>query len=379
MLIKPTICLISLTLSLLIPGAAIAADDYKFDFPEGVQNCDPNATSPNSDGTPLASDKVADATPCKIPITEIYVTQMSVGRAVAQCKMLSVEEDVNKTLEDHSTTKKDKIQALNNYLWDKDKPQRKVPLIIGLDGRFYITDHHHLGWAVWDYADSQDISNDKKRDIILQGVIAANWRDKATESLPIFWNAMRAAGKAWFYDEDGQSMPDEVKEKKRGGFPKNFGQMENDPFRSISRWTREACLYLKTGKEQCSGSTFAGADGKTNQQISDYMEFRWGNYLRDALNATCYKGDQPSTRDLERPRKLAKIYKKLIPCMFEDNAINTYFSAQTGWGDAGKYGMNTSVDESYWKLTFDDETADGDDLKCEIAPDLKSNKPDQAQ
>jgi hypothetical protein len=62
--------------------------------------------------------------------------------------MRKVEDDVDDILNDYSTKEKDKIQALNNYLWEEGKAQRKVPLIIGLDGRFYITDHHHMGWAV---------------------------------------------------------------------------------------------------------------------------------------------------------------------------------------------------------------------------------------
>jgi len=371
---KQSLFLVSLALSFFLVGGAEAKDNgFEFNFPEGIENCNPNAPSPNPDGTPLASYKVADATPCKVSITEVYVTQMSVGKAVAQCKMVSVEEDVNDILDDYSTKKRDKIQALNNYLWEEGKAQRKVPLIIGLDGRFYITDHHHMSWAVWDYADSQGISDKDKKGIILQGVIAANWQDKADKSLPTFWNAMKNAGKAWFYDENGQPMATETKEKKRGGFPENFGKMKDDVFRSISRWEREACLYLKTGKEQCSGSTFAGSDGKANQQMSDFMEFRWGNYLRNVISTTWDKDDQPSARDLESPKKLTKIYKKLIPSMFDDTAIDAYFNAQPGWGNADKYGRNTSMDEHYWKLAFGDETADGDALKCEIAPDLRSN------
>lgn len=371
---KQSLILTSFALSLLLVGGAMAKDrSFEFEFPEGIDNCNPNAPSPNPDGTPLASDKVADATPCKISITQVYVTQMSVGKAVAQCKMVSVEDDVDDILEGYGTRGSDKVQALNNYLWEKGKTQRKVPLIIGLDGRFYITDHHHMSWAVWDYAESQGISDKEKNGIILQGVIAANWQDKAADSLTTFWNAMEAAGKAWFYDENGLPMPDAVKKKKRGGFPGNFGKMKNDVFRSISRWEREACLYLKTGKDQCSGSTFADSDGKVNQQMSDFMEFRWGNYLRHVIS-TWEEHDQPSARDLESPKKLTKIFKKLIPSMFDDTAIDAYFNAQPGWGNADKYGRNTSVNENYWKLAFVDETADGDALKCEVAPDLRSNK-----
>jgi hypothetical protein len=374
---KHLLCLSVVALSFLMSAGVMAKhESFEFEFPEGIEDCDPNAPSPNPDGKPLASDKVADATPCKVSIADAYLTQMSVGKAVAQCKMVKVEDEVDDILDGYETKKKDKIQALNDYLWEKGKTQRKVPLIIGLDGRFYITDHHHLSWSVWDYADSQGISDDDKNDIILQGVIAANWRDKAAtaELLPDFWNAMENAGKAWFYDEDGEPMPSSVKEKPRGGFPKNFGKMKNDVFRSISRWEREACLYLKDGKDQCSGSTFAGPDGKTNLQLSDFMEFRWGNYLRNVVETTWDEDDRPSARDLENPKKLTKIFNKLVPSMFDDDAINEYFNAQPGWEDAEKYGLNTSLGENYWKLAFDDETADGDQLKCEIAPDLKSNK-----
>jgi len=104
------------------------------------------------------------------------------------------------------------------------------------------------------------------------------------------------------------------------------------------------------------------------------MEFRWGNYMRHVTDTTWEKDVQPPAKDLENPKKLTKIYKKLIPSMFDDGAINGYFKAQAGWGHAEKYGLNTSVGENYWKLTFGDETAHGDDLKCEFAPDLKSNK-----
>lgn len=368
---KQTIILSCLVLSFLLAGGAMAkSKNFEFKFPEGIEDCNPNTPSPNSNGKPLASDKVADATPCKIPITNVYVTQMSVGKAVAQCKMVKVEGDVDDTLDDYGTRGSDKIQALNNYLWEKGKAQRKVPLIIGLDGRFYITDHHHMSWAVWDYADSQGISDKEKSGIILQGVIAANWQDIAAQSLVDFWNEMEKEGKAWFYDQDGKPMPDSVRKKKRGGFPDSFGKMKNDVYRSISRWEREACLYLKLGKDQCSGSTFADSSDKVNQQISDFMEFRWGNYLRHVVG-TWEEHDQPSARDLESPKKLTKLFKKLIPAMFDDKAIDEYFK---DWGGADKYGRNTSVNENYWKLTFEDETADGDALKCEVAPDLRSNR-----
>lgn len=54
--------------------------------------------------------------------------------------------------------------------------------------------------------------------------------------------------------------------------PANLGDMLNDPYRTLSRWVRESCGYLKSGKDQCA--TFGpGAS-------SWFMEFSWADFLR---------------------------------------------------------------------------------------------------
>lgn len=71
-------------------------------------------------------------TVCTLPVGQLRPTQFAVGSVAVTCKA------------DHIATKSKK--KLKKYLEDE---RRQVPAVVGPEGNFYITDHHHLSTALY--------------------------------------------------------------------------------------------------------------------------------------------------------------------------------------------------------------------------------------
>ncbi|MGN7611651.1 ParB/Srx family N-terminal domain-containing protein [Magnetococcales bacterium HHB-1] len=224
------------------------------------------------DSLPTCMTDTKVGTHCMLSMDKIHPTQFAVGVEAATCKFNKINSEVEK---------KSPLEAINAYLIKKgkkkDRPKKYknvVPTIIAPDGKFYITDRHHLSYAVWLYQKAHKLDKSK---ILFIARIDVN-KHGSKQKMQKFWASMKKINKFWPYNEKGEQFPGwDSKDEKDwiipGGFPVKIAQLKDDSFRTLSRWVREACAYLKEDKKQCHKSF-----GKPRE--SDYMEYRWANYLR---------------------------------------------------------------------------------------------------
>jgi hypothetical protein len=192
-------------------------------------------------------------THCTLQVEKLRPTQFAVGSIAVDCKADKISGKSKK--------------RLKKYLKD---PAREVPAVVGPDGNFYITDHHHLSTALY-RAKSKDWGDDDK---VLHLKIIENhtgedmrWGD--------FWSEMQRLNRSYNYDNKGT--PD----MNFALLPTNVGGLLNDPYRTLSRWVRESCGYVKLGKEQC-------AHIRTDHphKAPYFMELYWGELFRKYLPLT---------------------------------------------------------------------------------------------
>lgn len=155
---------------------------------------------------------------------KLHPTQFAVG-------MLMVEEkksDLNKL-------KKEEYEA---YL--KAHP---VPVMIGPDGVFYPTDHHHLARAVLELGKSFMVVEVKE-----------NWKNLEKGE---FWKKMIEAQFVYLYDENGQGplLPEKL--------PVSMMDLKDDPYRSLAALSREKNCYDKSDQP--------------------FAEFKWAQFFRSKI------------------------------------------------------------------------------------------------
>jgi hypothetical protein len=187
---------------------------------------------------------------CTLHVDDVRPTQFSVGSVAVTCKAHNIAEKSKKKLKKHLKNEK-----------------RWIPAIVGPDGNFYMTDHHHLSTALH-RAVSPKWGNKSK---VLHIQILDNFTTKDA-SWGEFWEAMQKENRSYNYDNKGT--PD----MNFALLPADVGGLLNDPYRTLSRWVRESCGYVKAGKEQCDGI-------RTDHEHKApyFMEFYWGNFFRQHL------------------------------------------------------------------------------------------------
>ncbi len=278
-------------------------------------------------------DTPADGkTICEIPIGDVHLTQTSVGKVAVACKRLSIDEKVEGILDGAVPTTDNVTAALNQYL--AANPNRQMPLVIGPNRKFYTTDHHHLGTAVWTYkTERKDYDRSKVR---FQAVIVTDWSNFPGITMDNFWEKMAETNRAWPYDNNGNKLTGHYTSED-GPYPQSFGETRNDKYRTLSRWVRESCLYIKEGKEQCAG---IARDLGTTPTKGDFEEFVWANYLRGALPWPDGKNDSIT--------KLLALWKH-APKKASSKKAKEFLEKFKGGPEA--YGYNKRG--AYLKLSFD--------------------------
>ena len=221
---------------------------------------------------PYCDEHTDPGTICKLKVSTITPTQVSVGAHAAQCKA----DNKLKVL-----AKKSKFEdGLVRFLI---KPNHLVPTVIGPNPedesrpRFYITDHHHLSYALYLTATQEGKSPDD------YDVFACVIEDKKNKSMAKFWDYMIRNHYAWLDNEQGQAIGIEQLQS-----VSTLSKMRNYPFRTWSRWVRDSCGYLKYGND-CLGKKPSKKDLK-DAGVQDpppfFMEFKWADYLDINLKVT---------------------------------------------------------------------------------------------
>lgn len=157
---------------------------------------------------------------------------------------------------------------------------RLVPVVIGPDGEYYITDHHHLSTAVW----RADIPQEAKH---VYGFVLHDWSDK---SMDVFWQSMIEGSLTWLYDDKGDGPLNPYL------LPKSIGDILNDPYRTLSRWLRDCGCYTKDSlKEKSRLVDVSHKYIPTSQAKAFFIEFRWANFLRANVKLELKKADFTNT------------------------------------------------------------------------------------
>ncbi len=168
-----------------------------------------------------------------VPLSEIRPTQMAVGLHVVEMKRRKIERHL------------DNARKLRRYL---DK--RPVPAVIGPDEEYYIIDHHHLSYALWQCEVDEvivrvvgDLSDMPKRD---------------------FLRTMSSLGWLHAYDAEGRKVC-------ASRLPRTIDQLKPDRYRDLAWTVRQAGGFCKT-------------------EIP-FSEFTWANYFRTCIGATVLTRD----------------------------------------------------------------------------------------
>lgn len=160
---------------------------------------------------------------CRLAVTTARPTQFAVGfRAVSD-----KEKKIAKRQGDEA--------KLDAYLEEDTSP-----VVIGPEGVVYIIDGHHLGRALWNLGIKETYAS-----------VTANLADLGETD---FWRLMDE--KKWVYpfDEKGEGpQPFSL-------LPKTFGDMRDDPFRSLASAVREEKGFQKSSEP--------------------FAEFRWAEHFR---------------------------------------------------------------------------------------------------
>ena len=171
--------------------------------------------------------QAACASPKWVEISELRPTQMTIGIVAMRDKIKKIES-------------KDQRGKLKKYLIKKS-----APAIIGPDKKYYITDRHHTSRAVLE-------SRVESKKFVVD--IKDDWSDM---SFSQFYQNMIKRGYLYlYYMGEGPLDPEKL--------PKSIGEIEDDPYRSLSWMVREEGGYKKVNVS--------------------YLEFLWADYLRKKIN-----------------------------------------------------------------------------------------------
>jgi hypothetical protein len=138
--------------------------------------------------------------------------------------------------------KRDEWRVLNKKERNKRLKQQWFPSVLGPKGRYYITDHHHLGLALLD-----------------EGIESA-WvtvqRDYSWLEPDRFWRIMDFHQLTHPYDEQGKRLD-------YSAIPKDITELRNDPYRSLAGFVRTAGGYAKDS--------------------APFSEFLWADFFRPQI------------------------------------------------------------------------------------------------
>ncbi len=192
---------------------------------------------------PPCSPQAAVGSVCESDLARLHPTQFGVGELqVAQEKKELARKSPGK---------------LRKTILDK-----KIAVVIGPDGKFWLVDRHHLSRALWEIGE-------RRVPVQIVGRI-----DKPDE----FWRAMRSANWAWLFDERGNPRdPAEL--------PPHIKDLPDYGYRSLAGFAEDEHLFNKPG------------------QVF-FIEFAWARYFGEQLGWAEVTAENLPQR-LEQARHLA--------------------------------------------------------------------------
>jgi len=193
----------------------------------------------NDTGSVTYSDCKADTgagDTCLYMPLDVRPTQANVGAIQVQCKSYKFQEKSGTEMGDY----------LNEF-------DHHVPALIGPDGNFYITDHHHMTTALWvTQTKYKQHTSWRLRVDVLESYYGSG------ETMDQFWAYMVSNNFAYLYN-NGEPITWEQ-------LPTNVAGLTDDPYRSQSGFQKNEGLY--------------GYIKPANNAMF-FLEFKWGSLMRD--------------------------------------------------------------------------------------------------
>ncbi|WP_435194005.1 ParB/Srx family N-terminal domain-containing protein [Streptomyces sp. NRRL F-5630] len=133
--------------------------------------------------------------------------------------------------------------------------------VVGPGGRLYLTDGHHSLTSFWEAADGGPGTSLRLR-------VQADFSELSQSA---FWDEMRARHWVWLRDEHGAPVTTDQLPTRLG-----LSRFHDDPYRSLVYFTRDI------------GYT-------APEDAAEYLEFLWGDWLRERLDLGAYDLDDPAS------------------------------------------------------------------------------------
>ena len=158
-------------------------------------------------------------------LAQLRPTQFSVGYAEVELKAAEWKK----------LKKKERQQVLESHVF---------PAVLGLEGAYYIVDHHHLGIALIEQG--------------LKEVWVTKLDDMSWLEPTIFWRTMEFRSWTHPYDHRGRR-------RDYADMPRRLIRLQNDPYRSLAGLVRLAGGYAK--------------------DLAPFSEFLWADFFRPRVSA----------------------------------------------------------------------------------------------
>jgi len=158
-------------------------------------------------------------------LAQLRPTQFSVGYAEVELKAAEWKR----------LKKKERQQVLESHVF---------PAVLGLEGAYYIVDHHHLGIALIEQG---------LKEVWVTKLDDLSWLEPA-----IFWRTMEFRSWTHPYDHRGRR-------RDFADMPRKLIRLQNDPYRSLAGLVRLAGGYAK--------------------DLAPFSEFLWADFFRPRVSA----------------------------------------------------------------------------------------------
>jgi hypothetical protein len=180
------------------------------------------------------NSKTSDVCVCEL--AELHPTQAAVGMVEVEIRAEKLRKEI-------------RGRSGPEFLAHLRKHDRVEPVVIGPAGILYITDHHHLARALYELGQATTYCR------VLDNL--------STLNLDVFWKYLQDNNEIYLRDRGEVITPSQL--------PTSVKNLHDDPFRSLAGAIREACAISKE---------------ESRSPESNYLEFKWADYLRENWSKT---------------------------------------------------------------------------------------------
>jgi hypothetical protein len=180
---------------------------------------------------------------CLLRPERVHPTQVFVGKVEMECAKAQME---------YLTSHELRTLLMDNY----------VPTVIGPNGEFFITDHHHFAVALF------EAFLDYDRPVLHRVLYACIQTDYSNYNLTSFWRQMMNQRYVFLEDEHGNNIT-------TADLPETLKLMADNPYRTFASWLRKSNAYIK-----CGGKKTKHLMQCKNVTAPFFIECYWADFMR---------------------------------------------------------------------------------------------------